>query len=279
MSIHKRSHLSKVAINNRSLWKNYGSQVAVISSVVTLLSFCISLPENPAWKLIAPLFFVILLASLFLFDWWKANHTKSVHLTINKTNVNIEIGNLFSKEGLKIIGVNNHIDLIADDKIISKATLHGRFILQHQAEISEIKKAIEDSETLIPQKEQEKSYEYGSCVLYKDYILTVLTKFDGQNRAYTSIQEYIKFWMTFWSQIDMLYNSRTINIPLMGAGQTRFRGIIPKKQELLEIALWTLKESGFSNRYSDKAINFIIHENDAPEIDFYRIQQLFWCET
>ena len=36
MSIHKRSHLSKVAINNRSLWKNYGSQVAAISSVVTL---------------------------------------------------------------------------------------------------------------------------------------------------------------------------------------------------------------------------------------------------
>lgn len=275
MSIHKSLHLSKVAVNNRSLWKTYSSQVAVISSIVTLLSFCISLPENPVWKLAASLLFLIFLASLFLFDWWKANHTKSAHLNINGTNVNIEIGNLFSKEGLKIIGVNNYIDLIADDKIISKATLHGKFILQHQSEIPEIKKAIKESETLIPQNEKEKSYDYGSCVLYKDYILTVLTKFDHQNRAYTSIQEYIQFWMTFWNQIDTLYNSRTINIPLMGAGQTRFRGIIPKKQELLEIALWTLKESGFSNRYSDKAINFIIYENDAPEIDFYRIQQLF----
>lgn len=275
MSICERLQLSKVAITNRSLWKTYSSQVAVISSVVTLVSFCISFPEKPMWRLAASLLFLVFLVSLFLFDWWKANHTKSAHLSINRTNVNIEIGNLFSKEGLKIIGVNNRIDLTADDKIISKTTLHGKFILQHQAEIPEIKKAIMDSETLILQNEQEKSYDYGSCVLYKDYVLTALTKFDCQNRAYISIQEYIQFWMTFWNQIDILYNSRTINIPIMGAGQTRFRGIIPEKQELLEIAIWTLKESGFSNCYSDKAINFIIHESDVPEIDFYRIQQLF----
>ena len=48
-----------------------------------------------------------------------------------------------------------------------------------------------------------------------------------------------------------------------------------EKQELIEIGLWTLKESGFCNNYSDKSINFIIYEGDAPEIDFYRIQKNF----
>ena len=81
--------------------------------------------------------------------------------------------------------------------------------------------------------------------------------------------------MTFWENIDTLYNSRTLNIPLIGAGQTRFRGTKPKKQELLEIALWTLKESGFRNNYADRSINFVIYNGDAPDIDFYRIQKMF----
>ncbi len=198
---------------------------------------------------------------------------------MNGTKVNVLIGDLFTQEGLKIIGVNNYIDLIADDITVSKATLHGKFIMQHKNEIDEIKKAIDTSSTLILEENfgghNQQCYDYGSCVLYKDYILTVLTKFDKKNKAYTSIQEYMQFWMIFWMNVDVLYNSRTINIPILGAGQTRFRGIKPEKQELIEIGLWTLKESGFCNNYSDKSINFIIYEGDAPEIDFYRIQKNF----
>ena len=58
--------------------------------------------------------------------------------------------------------------------------------------------------------------------------------------------------------MDVLCNARTVNFPIMGSRQTRFRGVMAKKQELLEIALWTLKESGFHNSYADKSINFIV---------------------
>lgn len=269
----------KVSIKDRNLWREYSAQVAIISSVVTIISFCAPSSSSWKWRIGSSILFIFFLMSLFIYDWYRANQTQYAYLKINGTNVNVQIGDIFDQEGIKIIGVNNYIDLVADDVIIAKATLHGQFIMRHENEIDEIKKAINTSSTLILEdnsdRSDQQSYDYGSCVLYKDFILTVLTKFDLKNKAYTSIQEYIQFWMTFWTNIDVLYNSRTINIPILGAGQTRFRGIKPEKQELIEIGLWTLKESGFHNNYSDKSINFIIYEGDVPEIDFYRIQKTF----
>ncbi len=274
-----KSKFSKISFKDRNLWRVYGSQVAIISSLVTLISFCIPPIGGEKWAVVCLSIFVIILVFLFIFNWYKANQTEHAEIKINGTEVNVKVGDLFMQEGLKIIGVNNYIDLVADDVVVSKTTLHGKFVMQHQNEITLIKKAISDSNTLILEKKSgkcnRKSYNYGSCVLYKDYVLTVLTKFNNKNRAYTSIQEYVQFWMSFWDNIDVLYNSRTINIPIMGAGQTKFNGVRPEKQELLEIALWTLKKSGFCNNYSGRAINFVIYAGDVPEIDFYRIQKNF----
>ena len=274
-----KEKFSKVSIKDRNLRKEYSAQVAIISSIVTIISFCAPSFSSWKWRIGFSILFIFFLMSLFIYDWYRANQTKYAYLKINGTNVNVKIGDIFTQDGLKIIGVNNYIDLVADDVIIAKTTLHGQFIMRHENEIDEIKKAINTSSTLILDENSDRcdqqSYDYGSCVLYKDYILTVLTKFDLRNKAYTSVQEYIQFWMTLWMNIDVLYNSRTINIPILGAGQTRFRGIKPEKQELIEIGLWTLKESGFHNNYADKSINFIIYEGDAPEIDFYRIQKTF----
>lgn len=274
-----KEKFSKVSIKDRNLWREYGAQVAIISSVVTIISFCTPSSSSWKWRIGSSILFVFSLMTLFIYNWYRANQTKYAYLKINGTNVNVQIGDIFIQEGIKIIGVNSYIDLVADDITIAKATLHGQFIMRHENEIDEIKKAINTSSTLILEEKSDRcdqqSYGYGSCVLYKDYILTVLTKFDLKNKAYTSIQEYIQFWMIFWMNIDALYNSRTINIPILGAGQTRFRDIKPAKQELIEIGLWTLKESGFHNNYADKSINFIIYEGDAHEIDFYRIQKTF----
>lgn len=78
--------------------------------------------------------------------------------------------------------------------------------------------------------------------------------------------------MRFWNNIDEVYAGRTINIPLMGAGITRFKNGKPSKQELLEIMLWSLRISGFHNTYADRQINIIIYKTDINDIDFYHIQ-------
>lgn len=273
-----KSKLSKVSVKDKNLWRAYASQVAVISSLITLISFCILPSGGAKWRALSLSALALFLVCLFIFNWCKANFTNHADLKINGTEVKIKAGDLFEQEGLKIIGVNNYMDLAADDIVISKTTLHGQFLMRHQDEMEQLEKAIRDSKTLILTRSERagfKSYDYGSCVLYKDYVLTVLSKFDVKNKAYISTQEYIQFWMTFWDNIDVLYNAKTINIPIMGAGQTRFKGVRPEKQELLEIALWTLKKSGFCNNYAGKSINFVVYTGDVPEIDFYRIQKIF----
>lgn len=279
MLIWINNKFSKVSIKDKNLWKSYGTVIAAFSSIVTLFSFCVPPLSDLKWKIGSSAIFILFLAILFVLYWYRANQMKEVHLKINGTKVSIGSGDLFAKEGIKVIGVNNYIDLVADDEVVSKTTLHGQFVIRNLDHLNDIKEAIAKSKTLTidadSQRPGSNSYDYGSCVLYEDYVLTVLTKFNKLNKAYTSIQEYIGFWMTFWDNIDAVYNSRTINIPIMGAGQTRFRGIKPQKQELLEIALWTLKKSGFCNNYSDKYINFVIYEGDMPEIDLYRIQKMF----
>ena len=64
--------------------------------------------------------------------------------------------------------------------------------------------------------------------------------------------------MNFWNNIDYVYAGRIINIPLMGAGISRFRNGKPTKQQLLKVMLWSLKISGFHNTYGDCCIRFII---------------------
>ena len=185
---------------------------------------------------------------------------------------------------ITIIAVNDHYDYIVDDRIVSSKSLHGQYInkIIKAGKLEELNKKIENDQVLqrtgnpkehSTRKEGRKiRYELGSLVEFENHILTAFTNFDDNNKAFLSADEYLHFWMKFWENIDSVYAGRTINIPLMGAGITRFRNGKPTKQQLLETMLWTLKISGFHNTYGDKKIKFIIYEPDAAEINFYSIQ-------
>ncbi|MDO5400815.1 MAG: DUF6430 domain-containing protein [Eubacteriales bacterium] len=272
-------HFTKVSFKDKDLWRSYGTWVAWISTTLSFVTLFVEMPTESKITYLYAGLFALALVLLFVCLWWRANAQNYVNLKINGTNIHVRIGDIWKQDGLKIIGVNNFIDLVADDVVVKKGTLHGQFIQKNQNRISEIGDAICSSRATIPEgnttRPNDQSYDFGSCVLFEDCILTVLTKFDEYDRAYTSMEEYLKFWMTFWDKVDILYNCRTLNIPILGAGQTRFYGQKPTKQELLEIAIWTLWKSGFRNTYADMSINFIVYEGDASEIDFYALEKRF----
>lgn len=141
-----KDKFSKVSIKDENLWKEYCFGIAMISSVVTLISFFCA-PNLGAWKwrVTVSIIFILYLLVSFIRKWYCANQTGYARLKINGTKVNVQVGDIFTQEGLKIIGVNNYIDLIADDITISKETLHAKFVMRHENEIDEIKKAINTS--------------------------------------------------------------------------------------------------------------------------------------
>lgn len=217
--------------------------------------------------------------------WHKANNKKTVHLKINQTNVNILIGDILKieEDAVNVIAANEYFDTFIDNRIVSENSLHGKFLKLKENSISELDKVISEDSTLnseeniveekqVREKGQSRKYKLGSVVEFEGFILSAFTRLDTDNKSYVTGEDYLSYWMHFWNNIDKIFSGRSINIPLVGAGLTRFQNGKPTKQQLLETMLWTLKISGFHCTYTNRSINFIIHEVDVDEIDFYHIQ-------
>lgn len=283
-----RKHFNKVPFFDPILWSNYLKTLGIVSSLVSVISFFATADDIAVDIRYLVIAFLIAIVVIFLYMWWQANHIRQVELWINQTNISVEVGNIFeSEEGcsINIIAVNDFFDTVADDRIVAKKTLHGQFIerIIKQGKLVDLRNTIDTDDFLnadgnweVVQRGDEskeaRRYKTGSVVEFDSFVLTAFTKFDENNRAFLSAEEYTGFWMRFWENIDVIYAGRTLNLPLIGAGITRFRNGKPSKQELLESMLWTLKISGFRNTYADSKIRIIIFEKDASEIDFYHIQ-------
>lgn len=276
-----RNKFSKVSFYNKDLWKHYLGFISILSAIGTLVSIFFDVPDT--YKVRSAGVFVLVLFGIFIWMWHKANSLEKVFFRINQTKVNIIVGDILNVKAdeLNIIGFNEYFDTQVDNRIIAENTLHGRFLKKHSDWIGEIDKKVTSDLILSKYKRgtntnriagKREYYELGSVLEINQYVLTAFSKFDEDNRAYLFADDYLTFWMNFWKNIDEIYSGRTINIPLMGAGITRFRDGKPTKQELLETMLWTLKISGFYCTYGIKSVNFIIYEGDKDEINFYHIQ-------
>lgn len=288
-----RQYFRKVKFYDKILWGKYLAVLGVVSSIVTLISFFITAQDFGVCSVYLLIIFCAAVIGIFLYMWWAANQVKHADLRINNTKVCVAEGDIWAlmkKEPsdrtgeVSVIAVNDYYDIIVDDRIVAAKSLHGQYVnkLIKEKKLDALNAVIENDNVLnepnncekVPQraKGRQMRYAIGSVVEFESYVLAAFTKFDEHNKAFLSAEEYTSFWMHFWENIDGIYAGRTINIPLIGAGITRFRNGKPSKQELLEIMLWTLKISGFHNTYADRQINIIIYPPDANEIDFYHIQ-------
>ena len=287
-----KKQFSKVKFYDKTLWKSYASFIAFVSTILTIISFFFSKKDMIVSPIVLFLVFLGILFFVFIIYWYNANKLKDVDLKINNTNIEVKEGNIFEpldhpekhEDEIMVIAANCGFDTVVDDKIVAKRTLHGQYInrIEEQNKLDKLILKIENDEFLnrfkIKQSVKDKiidskeKYELGSMVEFENYILTAFVDYDKEHKAFLSADEYMHFWMKFWENIDTIYAGRTINIPLIGAGITRFRDGKPSKQQLLEMMLWTLKISGFHNTYANRKIKFIIYKDDIPEIDFYHLK-------
>lgn len=87
------------------------------------------------------------------------------------------------------------------------------------------------------------------------------------------MQDYIDFLMNFWEEIDRVYAGKSISIPLLGGGITRFKeNISISDQEFLEILIWSFKISRIKIKYPSK-IYIIIYKDNIDKINFYKLKK------
>ena len=270
----------KVTLTNKKLWKDYikwvsGTSVPM-SMILAFINFC------SKTKLFIGIGYLALLALLFFILLFVANKKARVTLKINNSKVNVFFGDIFSQKGYKIIAFNEYFDTIVDDRLISENSLNGQYIKKYVPDVAELDKLIirdrHIKEPLYSVTNASKKYgkrtKYHLGVICKngDYFLLAFSHFDEQNRAYLSLQEYTACLMKMWSEIDALYGGKTVSIPLLGSGITRFRDCEMTNQELLEIILWTLKISKVKFTYPS-TMNIVLSESCKGKIDLYSLKE------
>ncbi|MFX3637399.1 MAG: macro domain-containing protein [Candidatus Pristimantibacillus sp.] len=92
------------------------------------------------------------------------------------------------------------------------------------------------------------------------------------NRAYLTINDYINLLLNMWNEVDKIYSDRSINIPLMSSGISRFKEYNHiSEQELLELLLWSFKISWIKFQYPAK-VTILIHASKKDKINFFKLK-------
>lgn len=271
----------KVGFFDKSLLKDYLTFLSPISLILSFFSIAISIPDK--YKVVATIAIFIFFLIVYVTFWVKANLQHKTVLNINNSTIEVKIGDIFAEPELKVIAFNEYFDTQVDNKIISESTLNGIYIKKEIQEVEELDRNISQDEHLNDHiiknnsnRKQGKKDKYKLGTIYQngDYLLTAFSKFDDKNRAYLQMNDYVNFLMNFWNEVDIVYNGRSISIPLLGAGITRLKGYETiTDQELLELLIWSFKICKIKFTYPS-AVSIIIHESKKDKIDFYKLKEL-----
>lgn len=241
-----------------------------------------SLVKN--YKIFTVLTFIIINQLVFLYMIRKVN---SIDLKINETaNLNISYGDIFRKDGIIVIPVNDLFDTIVDNDIISEKTLHGMFINKYfdtEKKLDNLNKQIISSlsninfETVSRKNGRGniKKYPLGTTAIVnldnKKFFLVAVSEFDlSTNRAFLKISDYL---LVMSRMIEFIHNHSqgfNVNIPLIGGAQL---GINLPKEKLLEMII-------FSMHTAEKiavldGINIVLHSSVEKEINLNKISFIF----
>lgn len=256
------------------------SAISVIISIVFLFA-CIEDKDKPVAGTVA--LGVVMLAYIGI--WIYANVRRSIRLKINTSEVEVYFGNIFEDAAeLKAISFNEYFDTQVDDKIISKQSLHGQFIEKYYAGqvdvLDDIIAADEHLTEMIAGENSTRStgkktkYKLGTVCMAKEYLLIALSRFDANNKAFLEITDYVSCLLTFWNGVDRVYAGRTLALPVLGSGITRFRNYENMSdQELLELIIWTFKLSRIKFTYPSK-VKIVVWEKKSEKINLQKLKDL-----
>lgn len=203
----------------------------------------------------------------------------SVSLTIRTTKVTIQSGDIFSIPGWRVIGCDTHFDTRVNDVVISKKSLHGQLILEHGV-IDDISLLVEKEaqrRNLTANSDGQYDFPLGTILRYDSvadnntYLLLAMTELDSNYESHTNMAKYENMLMTMWKEIDRVYASNPVILPLLGAGISRFDNGPKNKQALLKCMLCTLNSSSVS---LNSEIRIVIY-GDTKDIPLYEYKDMF----
>lgn len=254
--------------------------VGLISTILSVLGISLGdWKDSNVWMRIGVVLVIfVVIYSLIYFAIGRI-FRDSVNLTIRQTQVVISCGDIFEASGWKIIGCDTHFDTRVDDIVISKKSLHGQLVLNHGKK-DEIEAVVEnEAKRLGLQKKNDGLYEfplgtvirYDSSVDNQTYLMLAMTELNIQHEAHTNMAKFELMLMKMWTEIDRVYASNDIVLPVLGTGISRFDDGPKDREALLRCMLCTLNSSGVSLK---SKVDIIIY-GDVKDIPMYEYKNMF----
>lgn len=261
--------------------------IAVSATIVGLISTILSIlgislgdwKSSNIWMRIGIVFVAFVVIYSFVYFTIGRIFRDSVSLTIRQTSVSISCGDIFEAPGWKIIGCDTHFDTRVDDFIISKKSLHGQLVLEHGKK-EEIEAVVEnEAKRLGLQRKNDGLYDfplgtvirYDSSVDNQTYLMLAMTELNMQHEAHTNMAKFELMLMKMWAEIDRVYASNDIVLPVLGTGISRFDDGPKDREALLRCMLCTLNSSGVSLK---SKVGVIIYGN-VKDIPMYEYKNMF----
>lgn len=262
----------------KAIFYKYFSFISVVLSVVVIF---FDIPQE--WKKFSGGVFLVLCIFLYIIIWIIANRKEKIRLNIGGTPIHIKTGDFFEQTGLKVVPFNEFYDTKVDDSIITHESLNGQYIDKYWKDsVSELNKNIHNSKLLkdkalesqVEREGKTVNYPIGSVVVVDDFVLTAFTKFDSDNQAKLTINDYLEFLMKFWNEINKVYAQKKVVVPLFGSGITRFTNGIEDidENELLRIMIWTFKVSKIKFEYPAD-LTVVIHPEKIDKINIFSLKE------
>ena len=272
--------MMKVSFFDRRVIENFLKITAVISTTLSLLVIFVDIPKE--CKNLYGGGFLISLLLIYLGIWLWSNKLTKINVKIEESDVTIKVGDIFQEPDFKVIAFNEYFDTQVDNKVISERSLNGIFIQTYLditvAELDEHIAAYEfDQDELVGTNEDRKQgkklrHQLGSICIYKNYLLTALTKFDDSNKALITMPEYLEFLINFWDKVNRVYAQKNVSTPIFGSGITRIQGHKNiSDEDLLKIMLWTFRISEMRFKYPAR-LTIIIHKDKINKINLLDIK-------
>ena len=253
--------------------------VGFLSTIFTVLGVSLKDFKVNIWARISIVLIITVVLSIVYYIVIGKLYRDSVMLTISQTPVEISCGDIFKTPGLKVIGCDTHFDTRVDDIVITKKSLHGKLFLEH-ANRDDIKQVVEESAKkagLIHNADGLYDFplgtiiRYDSCVDNQTYLMLASAELDNNYKAHTNMAEYELMLMRMWKEIDRVYASNDVVIPILGTGILRFDDGLKDKENLLRCMLCTFNSSGVS---LNSKVKIVLYGN-SDDISLYEYKDIF----
>ena len=232
--------------------------------------------DNQRIQIVVCISLVLVVGFYVVLGWL---YSKGIKLTIRNTPVKVCCGDIFQKNGFRVIPCDTHFDTRVDDIVISKNSLHGQLVLQHGRK-NEIKNAVTKEAQrlgLVSDENGQYTFPLGTIVKYRNrnenvtYLLLAMTELDAEFKAHTDMAKYEQMLMKMWHELDRVYAKNDIVLPLLGAGITRFTDGPKGRDAMLRCMLCTLNGCGVTFKSS---LQIVIY-GKAEDIAFYEYKNMF----